>query len=355
VDKKTRLATAFDLRLPDRAPILGGWLAAPGHVQALTGCTEADYWSDPTFWALHAERVLGSDGVIWLYEPASSHDWRIVDERVLAGRAQHTLDSILADINALPEPHEVRASFDEHTAYAQFVAHLKADQVRCGDIMWCPADWDMIPHWLWVHQFGHENALVLPALHPGAHRKLIRVEAERGRQRAALRARAIREGIHPRAILTGEDLCSQRGPMVSPAQLHRDYFPLLEYALEPLLAVGARVVWHCDGDVRPILHDVLACGVAGLQGFQAECGMALEWIVNLRTRRGDPLLIFGPLSVTTTLPFGTPERVRAEVRQAIHLCRDKASLVFFTSNTINPDIPLDNVLAFWDEVITSHW
>ena len=29
MDKKTRLAKAFNLELPDRPPILGGWLAAP--------------------------------------------------------------------------------------------------------------------------------------------------------------------------------------------------------------------------------------------------------------------------------------------------------------------------------------
>jgi uroporphyrinogen decarboxylase len=83
--------------------------------------------------------------------------------------------------------------------------------------------------------------------------------------------------------------------------------------------------------------------------------MELEWIVDRRTRDGDPLLIFGPLQVTTTLPHGTPEEVRAEVRWAMDLCRDKASLVFFTSNTINPDVPLENIRAFWQEVRESTW
>jgi len=40
MDKKTRLATVFDLQVPDRPPILGGWLAAPEGIWALTGCTE---------------------------------------------------------------------------------------------------------------------------------------------------------------------------------------------------------------------------------------------------------------------------------------------------------------------------
>jgi uroporphyrinogen-III decarboxylase len=143
--------------------------------------------------------------------------------------------------------------------------------------------------------------------------------------------------------------------MVSPGFLRREYFPLLEYVWEPLLEVGAKLVWHCDGDWRALLDDVLACGAGGLQGFQRECGMELEWIVERRTWEGDPLLIFGPMQVTTTLPHGTPQEVEDEVRRAMRVCRDKASLVFFTSNTINPDVPLRNIRAFWDAVIGSRW
>jgi uroporphyrinogen decarboxylase len=184
---------------------------------------------------------------------------------------------------------------------------------------------------------------------------LIRISAEKARQRSTLHARAMQDGLVLRAMLTGEDLCSQQGPMASPEFLRREYFPLLEYSLEPLLEAGAKIVWHCDGNPRPLLDDILACGIGGLQGFQRECGMALEWIVDLRTRDGEPLIIFGPMSVTETLPYGTPDEVRAVVQRAMTLCRDKASLVFFTSNTINPDVPLENVRAYWQSVLDSGW
>lgn len=83
--------------------------------------------------------------------------------------------------------------------------------------------------------------------------------------------------------------------------------------------------------------------------------MDLEWIVNLRTHKGDPLIIFGPISVTTTLPYGTPADVRAAVQRAMDLCRDKAPLVIFTSNTITPDIPLENIRTLWQAVLESAW
>jgi hypothetical protein len=355
MDKKQRLIKAFNLEQPDRPPILGGWLAAPTYIQALTGCSEDAYWEDPFHWGLEAERVLGSDGVIGIFTPIKRGEYRCVDGQVLERRAAYTVDAVLDEIATMPDPDEVEASFDAEQAYGEFVANLEHRQAQCGDMMWCPADWSLIPKALWYHEFGYESALMALALYPDRYRKLIQVSAIRGRQRATLWARAIREGRHRAAILTGEDLCGQQGPMVSPEYLRREYFPLLQYAWEPLLEAGGKIIWHCDGDYRALLDDVLACGVSGLQGFQKECGMDLAWIVERRTRDGDPLIIFGPMSVTGTMPYGTPDEVRAEARRAMALCRDRASLVFFTSNTLTPDIPLENIRTLWRTVRTSTW
>ncbi|MCC7446345.1 MAG: hypothetical protein IT324_02965 [Anaerolineae bacterium] len=353
--QKDRLLAAFDLSRPDRPPILGGVMAAPNHIQTLTGCSDENYWSDPFYWGLEAERVLGSDGVITILVPVSRDEYRCIDSGTLERRAAFTLDGVLDYIAALPEPAALEAQFDAEAAYQRFVDEYRDYQRRCGDILWCPADWDIIPRGLWYQEFGYENALLALAMYPERYCKLIQTSAVKARQRATLLARAIREGIYPRGIMTGEDLCFQRGSLVSPEFLRREYFPLVEYAIEPLLAVGAKLVWHCDGDYRPIIDDVLACGIAGLQGFQSECGMELDWIVKRRTRIGDPLLIFGAMSVTTTLPFGTEDDVRREVQRTIDMCRDNAMLVFTTSNDITPDIPLQNIRAFWQAVTTSRW
>jgi hypothetical protein len=353
--RRERLAAAFDLKTPDRPPILGGWLSAPAHVQALAGCSAEEYWAEPERWACVAEQVLGSDGMVALFAPVQKGGYRCVDEHVMEERSAYTLEAVVAEIESQPGPDEVRAGFDQEDAYRKLTAGLRDAQRMCGSVVWCPADWDLNPLALWYHRYGYENALMLPLLHPRTHLRMLRASAERARQRAILHARAIADGLQPRAILFGEDLCSQAGPMISPEFLRREYYPLLEYALEPLTAAGGRAVWHCDGDVRPILDDLLACGISGLQGFQRECGMELEWISRRRTRAGSPLIIYGPLSVTRTLPHGTTAEVRAEVRSAIDLCRGNASLVLFTSNTITPDVPLDNVKAFWDEALASRW
>jgi len=353
--RRSRLDKAFQLARPDRPPILGGWLAAPEHVQAIAGCTLTEFYQDPARWVRRAENVLGSDGAVDVFVPVQEGGYRCVDQRVMDERSAYTLDRVVGEIESQPGPDEVRDSWEEQSAYARFTAAFAAEQEQLKDVVWCPADWDLNPLALWYARFGYENALLLPALHPDTHLRLLRVSAERARQRATLQARAIRDGLRPRGILFGEDLCGRNGPMISPEFLRREYYPLLEYAMEPLRSSGARLVWHCDGDVRPILDDLLACGISGLQGFQRECGMDLEWIVKRRTASGDPLIIFGPLSVTETLPHGTTADVRKAVRAAMEVCRSDASLVLFTSNTITPDVPLENVLAFWDEASNVRW
>ena len=161
---------AFDLGTPDRPPILGGWLAAPEHIQALTQCSEDDYWSDPFHWGLEAERVLGSDGVIDIFQPISRGEYRIVDGQVLEERAAYSVESVLAEIDSLPDPGELEAQFDEDREYAVFVAEHKEKQAQCGDILWCPADWWVIPKALWYHEFGYESALTTLAQYPDRYR-----------------------------------------------------------------------------------------------------------------------------------------------------------------------------------------
>lgn len=355
MNNRERIDETIRFGRPDRAPILGGWLAAPGHIQTLAGCTEDEYYTSPYRWEIAAEHALGSDGLIDIYQPISREEYRIVDHAVLDRRAAYTMESLLAELRAKPDVDELRAGFDLEREYADFAGRLRQVQADCGEMVWMPAFWDMLPISLWYHTYGYETVFEAIALHPAEYRKLIRTSAETGRQKAELVARAYQEGLHPGAVLTGEDICSQRGPMVSPVYLRREYWPLVEYAWEPLKAAGVKVVWHCDGDVRPILPDILAAGADGLQGFQRACGMELEWIVDLRTRRGDPLLIFGPMDVVTTFRESTPAQIRAEVRKALDLCRGKAGLFFFTGNTITPDMPLANVRAYCQAVQEASW
>jgi hypothetical protein len=343
---KQRLEAAFSLEPPDRTPVLGGWIACPSHIMKITGVDEDAYWNDPEGVSIQAYQELGTDGLVDLFVPTSRDSYRCVDHNTYAHSDRGmTMEEAVAQIDAMPSPEQIESDFDFESSYAEFRQSRQEIQKRCGEMVWMPAEWSAGARVNWYGHFGYENFFLIIGMYPDRAQKLMEVGGAQGRCQSRLVARAVQEGLHPHAVFLGEDICTQRGPMISPDFMEQYFAPQLRYGLEPLLEVGCRPIWHCDGDVRLLLDFLIDSGVQGLQGFQPECGMLLEEIVTRRTRDGEPLVIFGPLSVTTELPVCTPEEIEAKVHHAIDICKGNASLLLFTANTINPDIPLANIRA----------
>lgn len=351
MSRRERLEAVIAGEPADRTPVLGGWIACPEHICALAGTDLETYWADPVAASIAAYRRLGSDGLIGVFVPRGRGDFRCVDEHTFksAGGGMSLAEAV-ARIDALPTAAEYEAAFDVEAEYARFRAGLIDMRRRCGEMLWMPAQWGCGAKVTWYADFGYENYLTVVGLHPERAAKLLALGGAQGHCNGRLVARAVAEGLYPRACFFGEDICCQRGPLISPAFLAEHWAPALAHGLAPLRDAGCRAVWHCDGDVRPLLEMLLAAGVGGFQGFQPECGMTIDLVASLRARDGGKLLIFGPLSVTTELPVCTPEQVRRKVRRAVDVCRDNAHLVLFTANTINPDVPLANLIAMHEAV-----
>jgi len=349
---RERLETVFSGGKPDRTPILGGWIACSEHICALTGVGIEKYWNDPAKTSIKAYELLGMDGLIDILVPKNIGDFRIVDANsYIHAQSNLSLNEALAKIDAMPSPEVIEAKFDFDSAYESFKKECIAQQRLCGDMVWMPAQWSAGAKVSWYADFGYESFFYIVGAYPDKAEKLMEIGGARGHCQSRLIARAVKEGLYPHAVLLGEDICTQRGPMISPDFIEQCFAPSLCYGLQPLLEVGCKPVWHCDGDVRKIIDILIDCGVQGLQGFQPECGMNIEYIAQKRNRDGLPLLIFGPLSVTTELPVCTSKEIRNKVRHAIDVCRGNADLVLFTANTINPDVPLDNIRAMYETVL----
>ena len=349
--KKERLDNVFAGRLPDRPPALGGWIADPGLLLQITGETAEAYQRNPEQVAIQAYQKLEMDGIIGVFTTKSVDVYRCVDQHSYAkadkGLAYEEAERQVED---MPSPEAYERGFNFEEEYARYKNGLLSMQDKCGDMAYMPANWGAGAKASWYGDFGYENFFLLIGLRPDLGAKLFRLGGAIGRCLSRLTARAVEEGLIPKAVLLGEDICTQRGSMISVDFLKEHYAPALAYGLEPLLEAGCKPVWHCDGDVRALIPFLLESGVQGFQGFQPECEMRIEDIVKLRTRDGEKLLIFGPFAVTTELPVWSPGQVRQRVRDVAALCRDQADLVFFTANTINPDVPLDNLLALYDEI-----
>ena len=135
--------------------------------------------------------------------------------------------------------------------------------------------------------------------------------------------------------------------MVSPGTLSSVYFPNVRHALEPLVEIGAEIIWHSDGYIIPILDELIACGVSGFQGFQEETGFDIREIAARRVRSGRKPLLLAGLSVDKTLPRGTVADVEKEVERIIDAVGSGGGLAIGTANTAGPDCPNENLEALY--------
>ncbi len=89
-----------------------------------------------------------------------------------------------------------------------------------------------------------------------------------------------------------------------------------------------------DGWFHPEVTDVL-------NPIQPECMDPVE----VRRRWGDRITLHACISIRRTLPFGSPADVRREVEALIRQCGLHGGLILMPSNNIQPDTPLENIIA----------
>jgi len=195
--------------------------------------------------------------------------------------------------------------------------------------------------------YGYEAYFSAYALYPEvmeAHFQLQSVVARRNNQAAA---EAIEGGQLPPLIRLDHDMADSRGTLVDEKSLDRCWFPYFTRSIEPLLAAGVRLLWHCDGNLMAMVPRLLEAGIAGFQGFQYEDGMDYSKISAMKSNKGEDLIIIAGVSVTTTLPFGAPTDVRDQLRFLVEE-GPEVGLFLGGSSTITPGTPFQNIETLVD-------
>jgi len=143
------------------------------------------------------------------------------------------------------------------------------------------------------------------------------------------------------------DLGMQQGLMYSPAHIREYFLPGLRKIADLAHARGCYVFHHDDGAMGEIIPDLIGNGVDILNPVQWKLnGMDRE---SLKRRFGDGLVFHGGIDNQYTLPFGTEEEVRREVRDTIEILGRDGGYVFGPCHSIQSNTPVENVIAMYDE------
>ena len=149
-------------------------------------------------------------------------------------------------------------------------------------------------------------------------------------------------------LCLGEDLGCQKGPTMSPACFDWFFRPRLEKFYKLGHDYGALVMMHSCGSTRMLQPRLIDMGLDVLDAVQPEpVGMDPE---GLKADFGDRLTYCGMISTQETLPHGTVEQCRAEARHRIDVIARGGGYIFAPAHCIQPDTPIENVLAIYEEV-----
>jgi hypothetical protein len=151
-------------------------------------------------------------------------------------------------------------------------------------------------------------------------------------------------------FVTGTDFGTQNGLFISPETYRELYQP---FHKRITAAIHAKTDWkvflHSCGAICPLIPDIIESGFDILNPVQCSAtGMDAGL---LKERFGDQLIFWGgAVDTQKTLPFGTPQEVRDEVRRRIDIFNVDGGFVFNAIHNIQAGVPLDNVIAMFETI-----
>ena len=144
---------------------------------------------------------------------------------------------------------------------------------------------------------------------------------------------AVRAGAE--VVCLGDDYAHNGGPLFSPAMFRRFVLPYLQRVVDAIHDEGALAVKHSDGNIWPILEDIVATGADGLNPLEPTAGMDLA---EVKADYGDRICLIGNIDCGELLSRGTPAQVEDAVREAIRVGAPGGRFILSSSNSIHASV-----------------
>jgi uroporphyrinogen decarboxylase len=144
----------------------------------------------------------------------------------------------------------------------------------------------------------------------------------------------------------GEDLGSQRGPILSLALFNRHIRPRLQKFVDVAKQHSLPVMIHSCGSSSWAFDSFIEMGIAAVDTLQPEAkDMAPGY---LKRRWGSRLAFHGGISTAGPLAYGTPQQVVQNVREVLAVMMPGGGYALAPTHQIQDNSPTENVLAMYE-------
>ncbi len=148
-------------------------------------------------------------------------------------------------------------------------------------------------------------------------------------------------------VYFGDDYGMQTGPILSP-DLYRKIFKPRQEKLCSLIKTktDAKILYHSCGSVYRLIGDFIDAGIDALNPIQ----VSAEDMDTKKLKRefGNKIAFWGGVDSHRTLPFGTRDDVRKEVKRRIEDLGPGGGYVIAAVHNIQADVPPENIVALFE-------
>jgi uroporphyrinogen decarboxylase len=144
------------------------------------------------------------------------------------------------------------------------------------------------------------------------------------------------------------DYCTNQGPFFSPEMFREFVTPYLKESVAEFKKRGAWVIKHTDGNIMPILDDLVSAEPHALHSIDPMAGVDIRVV---KDKVGDKVALCGNVHCAF-MQTGTPEQVRESAEYCLKWAKPGGGYVFCTSNCVFRGMPLssyDLIQKIWRE------
>lgn len=150
--------------------------------------------------------------------------------------------------------------------------------------------------------------------------------------------------------ISGTDFGTQNGEFFRPEvfrELYKPYYQRINDWVHQ--NTPWKTFYHCCGSIVNYLEDFVEMGVDILNPVQLSArGMDAHM---LKEKYGDKLVFWGGgVDTQQTLPFGTPEQVRQQVKERLDILSKGGGYVFAPIHNVVAKTPVENLIAMYEAV-----
>jgi uroporphyrinogen decarboxylase len=144
----------------------------------------------------------------------------------------------------------------------------------------------------------------------------------------------------------GDDIGTQRGPLISPAMFRQFIAPRLRLLVDLAHSYNTKVMFHSCGSITTFVDELIEIGVDILDPIQVSAAKMDP--AQIKSQYGSRICLHGSIDTQYILPQGSPQQVAENVRLMIETLGRNGGFILAPCHVLQTDVATDNIRTMYE-------